>query len=39
MHLPIPGSAPEGVNGLFWVLDPLGGQNAEAVARVVVAGT
>jgi hypothetical protein len=39
MHLPIPASAPEGVNGLFWVLDPLGGQNAEAVARVVVAGT
>jgi hypothetical protein len=36
MRLRIPASAPTGVNGLFWVLDPLGGQNAETVARVVV---
>ena len=32
MRLRIPVSAPTGVNGLFWVLDPLGGQNAETVA-------
>lgn len=38
MQLRIPASAPTGVNGLFWELDPLGGQNSEAVARVVVAG-
>jgi hypothetical protein len=36
MRLRIPASAPTGVNGLFWVLDPLGGQNAETVALVVV---
>jgi hypothetical protein len=38
MQLRIPASAPIGVNGLFWELDPLGGQNAETVARVIVAG-
>jgi hypothetical protein len=36
MRVRIPASAPTGVNGLFWVLDPLGGQNAETVARVIV---
>jgi hypothetical protein len=39
MHLHVPASAPDGVNGLFWMLDPLGGQGAEAVARVIVAGS
>jgi Domain of unknown function (DUF4232) len=36
MRLRVPQTAPLGVNGLFWDLDPLGAQGPEAVARVVV---
>jgi hypothetical protein len=37
MHIQVPADAPAGNNGLFWELDPSGGQGPEAVSRLVVA--
>jgi hypothetical protein len=36
MRLKVPANAPEGANGLFWELDPLGARTPQAVARVIV---
>jgi hypothetical protein len=36
MHIQIPADAPVGNNGLFWELDPTGGQGPEVVSRIVV---
>jgi hypothetical protein len=38
MRILVPGNAPVGPNGLFWELDPTGGQGPEAVSRISVTG-
>lgn len=37
MRIDVPADAPAGNNGLFWELDPTGGQGPQAVSRLVVA--
>lgn len=37
MRIDVPADAPAGNNGLFWELDPTGGQSPEAVSRLVIA--
>jgi len=37
MRIDVPADAPTGNNGLFWELDPTGGQSPEAVSRLVIA--
>jgi len=37
MRIQIPADAPAGNNGLFWELDPTGGQGPEAVSHIEVA--
>jgi hypothetical protein len=37
MRIGVPADAPAGNNGLFWELDPTGGQGPQAMSRLVVA--